>query len=194
MCIQHVLEEKDFFNGCPRVSLCYEVLPFIFDYQLNRDNSAVLAVSQQLSLMVNEVDGIQAETGGLERCHARTAKMPCSHCTINRQRCIKPHPCNLTSTNIISFCSHVFSVVKFTHAWMVCTRLTSFLAAPPSVFPVKPRREPVDEASSALLDYNPEQSIEARYATSHTLYVRVTRCRQISRFHKSKSPNHALRF
>ena len=47
-CIQHVSEEKDVFYGCPRVSLWYVVLLFIFDYQLNRDNSAVLVVSPLL--------------------------------------------------------------------------------------------------------------------------------------------------
>ena len=55
-------------------SLCYEVLPFVFDYQLNRDNSAVLVVSPLLSLMIDQVDAVQAETAGflyrLERCHA----------------------------------------------------------------------------------------------------------------------------
>ena len=51
--------------------LCYEVLPFVFDYQLKRDNSAVLVVSPLLSLMMDQVDG---ETAGfrycLERWHA----------------------------------------------------------------------------------------------------------------------------
>ena len=78
-CIQHVLEGKDFLwlpTGYGK-SLCYEVLLFIFDYQLNRDNSAVLVVSPLLSLMMDHVDGVQAETAGfhycLERCHAHTA-------------------------------------------------------------------------------------------------------------------------
>ena len=69
-----------FFYGCARLTvnpLCYEVLSFVFNYQLNRDNSAVLVVSPLLSLMIDQVDGVQAETAGfhyrLERCHARTA-------------------------------------------------------------------------------------------------------------------------
>ena len=68
---------KRFFNGCPWVTVnrcATKVLPFVFDYQLNRDNSAVLVVSPLLSLMMDQVDGVQAETAGfryrLERCHA----------------------------------------------------------------------------------------------------------------------------
>ena len=53
-----------------------------------------------------------------------------------------------TSTSVISFCSHVFFAIKFAHARTVRTRLYFFLAAPPPVFPVKPRREPGDEAIS----------------------------------------------
>ena len=66
------IEKNDVFLWFPQVSLCYEVLPFIFDYQLNRDNSAVLVVSPLLLLMMDEVDGVEAETGGLERHCART--------------------------------------------------------------------------------------------------------------------------
>ena len=56
-------------------SLCYKVLPFVFDYQLKTgDNNAVLVVSPLLSLMMDQVDGVQAETAGfryrLERYHA----------------------------------------------------------------------------------------------------------------------------
>ena len=54
--------------------------------------------------------------------------MPCWRC------CIKPHPCNLTSTSVISFCSHVFSAIKCVHARTVHTRLSFFLAAPPPYF------------------------------------------------------------
>ena len=43
---------------------CFKVLPFVFDYQLNRDNSAVLVVSPLLLLMMDQVDGVQAETAG----------------------------------------------------------------------------------------------------------------------------------
>ena len=51
-------------------SLCYQVIPFVFEYQLNRDNSAVLVVSLLLSLMMDQVNGVQAETADF---HARTA-------------------------------------------------------------------------------------------------------------------------
>ena len=39
--------------------MCYEVLPFIFDYQLNRDNSAVLVVSPLISLMMDQVHSLR---------------------------------------------------------------------------------------------------------------------------------------
>ena len=79
---------------------------FIFDYQLNRDNSAVLVVSPLLSLMMEQVDGVQAETASF---HYRL-DVPL------HLRCVKPRPCNLTSTSVISFCFHVFSAIKFAHA------------------------------------------------------------------------------
>ena len=145
MCIQLVSEGNDVFLWLPmgysHKSSCCEVLPFVFDYQFKRDNSAVLVVSPLLSLMMDQVDGVQAEMAGfryrLERCHA---------CT-NWWRCVKPRPCNLMSTSVISFCSHVFSAIKFVHARTVCTRLSFFLATPPPVFRVT-RREPGDEAKS----------------------------------------------
>ena len=69
---------KRCFYGCPRVTVnpCAtdKVLPFIFDCQVNKDNIAVLVVSPLLLLMMDQVDGVQAETAGfryrLERCHA----------------------------------------------------------------------------------------------------------------------------
>ena len=109
----------------------------------NKDNSAVLGVSPLCSLMMDQVDGVQAETGS--RLPLSPGKMPCSHCTINWWRCIKPRPCNLTSTSIISFRSHVFSAIKFAHAQTVCTRF-SFLP-PLQRISRKPHREPGDEAT-----------------------------------------------
>ena len=47
----------------------------------NKDNSAVLGVSPLCSLMMDQVDGVQAETGS--RLPLSPGKMPCSHCTIN---------------------------------------------------------------------------------------------------------------
>ena len=61
-CIQHISEGKDVFLWLPKgygKSLCYEVLPFIFDYQLNRDNSAVLVVSPLISLMMDQVHSLR---------------------------------------------------------------------------------------------------------------------------------------
>ena len=63
-CIQHVSEFLWLPTGYSKL-LFYEVLPFVFDYQLNRDSSAVLVVSPLLSLMMDQVDGVQAETAGL---------------------------------------------------------------------------------------------------------------------------------
>ena len=63
-----------FFYGCPRVTVNRCATKFVFYYQLNRDNSSVLVVSPLLSLMMYQVDGVQAGTAGfhyrLERCHA----------------------------------------------------------------------------------------------------------------------------
>ena len=115
---------KRCFYGCPRVSLCYEVLLFIFDYQLNRDNSVVLVVSPLLF-------ADDKRSGWCSSRDRRPGKTPCSHCTINWRRCVKPHPCNLMSTSVISFYSHMFSAIKFTHARTVRTRLSFFLAVPP---------------------------------------------------------------
>ena len=68
--------------------LCYEVLPFVFDYQLNRDNSAVLVVSPLLSVMMDQVDSVQAETAGfcyhLERCHADDVTSNLAHAIYRR--------------------------------------------------------------------------------------------------------------
>ena len=54
----------------------------IFDYQLNRENNAVLVVSPLLSLMMDQVDGVQAETTSF---HYRL-DVP------QHSRCVKPRP------------------------------------------------------------------------------------------------------
>ena len=132
MCIQHVTEEKDVFmaaHGLQLIIVLRDSTSFIFNYQLNTDNSAVLVVSPLLLLLMEQVDGVQAETASFHY-----------HLDVPLHlRCIKPRPCNLTSTSIISFCSHVFSAIKFAHARTVRTRLSFFLTAPPPIFPVKPR-------------------------------------------------------
>ena len=65
MCIQHVTEEKDIFmaaHGLQLIVVLRDSTSFIFDYQLNTDNSAVLVVSPLLLLLMEHVDGVQAET------------------------------------------------------------------------------------------------------------------------------------
>ena len=40
-------------------SLCYEVLPFVFDDKLGKDNSVVIVVSPLISLMVDQVQSLR---------------------------------------------------------------------------------------------------------------------------------------
>ena len=51
-------------------SLCYEVLPFLFDDKLGKDNSVVIVVSPLISLMVDQVQS-------LRRRSIRAAIMSC---------------------------------------------------------------------------------------------------------------------
>ena len=39
--------------------LCYLVLPFVFDHKYSRTDSLVVVVSQLVSLMVDQVDGLR---------------------------------------------------------------------------------------------------------------------------------------
>ena len=53
-----IYEGKDVFLWLPTgfdKSLCYEVLPFVFDDKLGKDNSVVIVVSPLISLMVDQV-------------------------------------------------------------------------------------------------------------------------------------------
>ena len=71
-CIQHVTEEKDVFmaaHGLRLIVVLRGSTSFIFDYQLNRDNSAVLVVSPLLLLMMEQVDGVQAEMASFHYRH-----------------------------------------------------------------------------------------------------------------------------
>ena len=60
--VKAVYEEKDVFLWVPMVfgkSLCYQILPFIFDHKLglidSGKNGAVLIVSQLVFLMVDQI-------------------------------------------------------------------------------------------------------------------------------------------
>ena len=61
-CIKCVYEGKDVFLWLPTgfgKSLCYEVLPFVFDDKLSKDNSVVIVVSLLISLMVDQVQSLR---------------------------------------------------------------------------------------------------------------------------------------
>ena len=57
------------FMGCVNVydtgfgkSICYEVLPFMFDKKLGTDNSLVIVVSPLVSLMVDQVHSLRSRS------------------------------------------------------------------------------------------------------------------------------------
>ena len=61
-CVKHIYEGKDVFLWLPTgfgKSLCYEVLPFLFDQKLDKDNSTVIVVSPLISLMVDQVQSLR---------------------------------------------------------------------------------------------------------------------------------------
>ncbi len=61
-CIEHIYVGKDVFVWLPTgfgKSLCYEVLPFVFDYKLGRQDSLVIVVSPLISLMADQVMGLR---------------------------------------------------------------------------------------------------------------------------------------
>ena len=61
-CIEDMYEGKDVFAWLPTgfgKSLCYEVLPYIFDYKLERQDSLVIVVSPLISLMADQVMGLR---------------------------------------------------------------------------------------------------------------------------------------
>ena len=58
MCIKYIYERKDVFLWLPTgfgKSLCYEVLPFVFDDKLGRKDSVAIVVSPLMSLMIDQV-------------------------------------------------------------------------------------------------------------------------------------------
>ena len=61
-CIKYIYEGKDVFLWLPTgfgKSLCYEVLPFVFDDKLGKDNSVAIIVSPLISLMVDQVQSLR---------------------------------------------------------------------------------------------------------------------------------------
>ena len=61
-CIKRIYEGTDVFLWLPTgfgKSLCYEVLPFVFDDKLGKDNSVVIVVSPLISLMVDQVQNLR---------------------------------------------------------------------------------------------------------------------------------------
>ena len=64
-CIKSILDGNDVFVWLPTgfgKSVCYEVLPFMFDKKLGRDNSLVLIVSPLVSLMVDQVRSLRSRS------------------------------------------------------------------------------------------------------------------------------------
>ena len=60
--VRHVYEGRDVFVWLPTgygKSLCYQVLPFVFDHKYSRTDSLVVVVSPLVSLMVDQVDGLR---------------------------------------------------------------------------------------------------------------------------------------
>ena len=55
------MREKTCFSGCQLVleNIWYEVLPFVFDAKLGKDNSVVIVVSPLISLMVDQVQSLR---------------------------------------------------------------------------------------------------------------------------------------
>ena len=64
-CINNISEGKDIFLWLPTgfgKSLCYELLPFVFDYQYGKHNSAVIVISPLISLMVDQVSSLHSRS------------------------------------------------------------------------------------------------------------------------------------
>ena len=63
MCIKYIYERKDVFLWLPTgfgKSLCYRVLPFVFDDKLGRNNSIAIVVSPPISLMIDQVRSLRS--------------------------------------------------------------------------------------------------------------------------------------
>ena len=64
-CIQCIFDGKDVFVWLPTgfgKSICYEVLPFMFNKKLGTDNSLVIVVSPLVSLMVDQVRSLRSRS------------------------------------------------------------------------------------------------------------------------------------
>ena len=78
-CIKCIFDGKDVFVWLPTgvgKSICYEVLPFMFDKNLGTDNSLVIVVSPLVSLMVDQVRSLRS----------RSVKASVMFCTTLRPR------------------------------------------------------------------------------------------------------------
>ena len=61
--MRHVYEGKDVFVWLPTgfgKSLCYELLPFLFDVKRDRADSVVVVVSPLVSLMIDQVRSLRS--------------------------------------------------------------------------------------------------------------------------------------
>ena len=99
-CIKCIFDGKDVFVWLPTgfgKSICYEVLPFMFDKKLGTDNSLVIVVSPLVSLTVDQVRSLRSRSvkasvmfcttltprrssilGGTLLCYSRTKNCYCS--------------------------------------------------------------------------------------------------------------------
>ena len=62
-CVNSIYEGKDVFLWLPTgfgKSICYEVLPFVFDIELGRVGSLVFVVSPLVSLMIDQVRSLRS--------------------------------------------------------------------------------------------------------------------------------------
>ena len=60
--VRYVYDKHDVFIWLPTgygKSLCYEVLPYVFDYKMETDSSVVLVVSPLVSLMIDQVRSLK---------------------------------------------------------------------------------------------------------------------------------------
>ena len=64
-CIKCIFDGKDVLVWLPTgfgKSICYEVLPFMFDKNFGTDNSLVIVVSPLVSLMVDQVRSLRSRS------------------------------------------------------------------------------------------------------------------------------------
>ena len=57
--VSHVYEGRDVFVWLTYWILCYQVLSFVFDRKYSRTDTLVVVVSQLVSVMVDQVDGLR---------------------------------------------------------------------------------------------------------------------------------------